>query len=195
MRNVWSWLGLNLGKRAGTVSLIGLLLTVGLGVGLTRLTFATSNASYLNANDKAQIENHQYEQLFGGDPVVVMFTMKPGTTIDNLFTPGNIAQLTAVQRKLSADPSVFNVVTPLDALKLSDALITSPNGNPTDSPAAQLLLSAYERDPSPAGKRARLAEIDAQLAAESAIPPAQRVISNPTWMHFVIHDSNGTVRQ
>ncbi|HEX3564412.1 MAG TPA: hypothetical protein VHU17_03495, partial [Acidimicrobiales bacterium] len=82
MANMWSWLGLNLGKRAGTVSLIGLVLTVGLGLGITQLKFTTTNASYLNGTDRAQIENQNYENSFGGDPVVVMFTMRPGTTTD-----------------------------------------------------------------------------------------------------------------
>jgi len=91
MRNVWSWLGLNLGKRAGTVSVIGLVITIGLGLGITQLKFSTSNASYLNANDTAQIDNVHYESLFGGDPIVTMFTMRPGTTIDNLFTPGRLS--------------------------------------------------------------------------------------------------------
>ena len=65
MANLWSWLGLNLGKRAGTVSLIGLVLTVGLGLGITQLKFTTSNASYLNGTDRAQIENQNYEKSFG----------------------------------------------------------------------------------------------------------------------------------
>src|SRR5665213_1342980 len=99
MRNVWSWLGLNLGKRAGTVSVIGLVITIGLGLGLTQLKFSTSNASYLNANDTAQIDNGHYESLFGGDPIVTMFTMGPGTSIDNLFTPNNVAQFNAIQSK------------------------------------------------------------------------------------------------
>src|ERR1700730_10102798 len=102
---MWSWLGLNLGKRAGTVSLIGLVLTVGLGLGIPQLKFTTTNASYLNGNDKAQIENQNYANSFGGDPVVVMFTMKPGTTTDNLFTPSNQAQLTSMSKKLVAEKS------------------------------------------------------------------------------------------
>ena len=60
MRKAWSWLGLNLGKRAGSVSVIGLALTLLLGLGITQLQFVTTNNSYLNGNDKAQIENQHY---------------------------------------------------------------------------------------------------------------------------------------
>lgn len=195
MANMWSWLGLNLGKRAGTVSLIGLVLTVGLGLGITQLKFTTSNASYLNGTDKAQIENQNYENSFGGDPVVVMFTMKPGTTTDNLFTPANVGQFTSIEHKLVADKSVFSVVTPLNAVQLAADLSTSTDGNPQDSLAGKLLLSAYTRDPSVKGKALRLKDIQAQLSAESAIPVEQRTLANPKWVHFLTHATNGTMRQ
>ena len=194
MRNFWSWLGLNLGRRAGTVSVIGLAITLALGLGLTQLKFVTSNASYLNNNDRAQIENQAYEKLFGGDPMVTMFTMRPGTTIDNLFTPANVAQFEKVQRELKADPSVFSAITPLDAVQLSADLSSSADGNPTDSMAGKLLLSAYQRDPSPAGKVIRQKNILALASGEEAIPVDQRVLSNPTWVHFLTHNTDGSMR-
>ena len=89
MRRTWEWLGLNLGKRAGTVAICGLLITLGLGFGITTLRFTTSNSDYLNTNDPAWINNVNYENVFGGDPMAVLFTMKPGTTVDNLLTKNN----------------------------------------------------------------------------------------------------------
>ena len=35
MHKYWSWLGLNLGKHAGIVSIVGLMITVVLGFGIT----------------------------------------------------------------------------------------------------------------------------------------------------------------
>ncbi|MGO9029541.1 MAG: efflux RND transporter permease subunit [Acidimicrobiales bacterium] len=194
MRNAWSWLGLNLGKRAGTVSVIGLVITVALGLGITQLKFVTSNASYLNPTDKAQIENQNYEKHFGGDPIVTMFTMKPGTTIDNLFTNANVAEFEKVQRQLKTDPSVFSAITPLDAVQLEATLSYSADGNPTDSMAGKLLVSAYERDPSASGKALRQKNIVALAAGESAIPTGQRVLSNPKWVHFLAHNVDGSMR-
>ncbi|HWD52037.1 MAG TPA: MMPL family transporter [Acidimicrobiales bacterium] len=194
MRNVWSWLGLNLGKRAGTVSVIGLVVTIGLGLGITQLKFSTSNASYLNANDTAQIDNVHYESLFGGDPIVTMFTMRPGTSIDNLFTPDNVTQFNLIQSKLKSDPSVFSAITPLDDLDLSNALAASPDGNPTDSPAGKLLLSAFARDPSAASQAIRQKNIVALAAGEAAIPAKQQVITNPAWVHYLTHNPDGTLR-
>ncbi len=41
MRRFWATLAVQLGKRAGLVSIVGLLVTVGLGLGITQLKFAT----------------------------------------------------------------------------------------------------------------------------------------------------------
>ncbi len=191
----WSWLGLNLGKRAGTVSLVGLLLTVVLGLGMTQLKFVTSNASYLNGNDIAQIENHHYEALFGGDPMVTMFTMRAGSTIDDLFTPANVSEFQTVQRELKADPSVFTAITPLDAIELANSMSASPNGNPADSLAGQLLTSALARDHNPKSAALRQQNLVGLVGEESAIPPTGRVLANPAWVHFLSHNLNGTVRQ
>ncbi len=194
MRNFWSWLGLTLGRRAGTVAVVGLAVTILLGLGLTQLQFVTSNASYLNPTDRAQVENQNYEALFGGDPMVTMFTMAPGTTIDTLFTPANVAQFERVQAQLKADPSVFSAITPLDAVRLSDRLAASPDGNPATSVAGTLLLSAYDRDPSAASKALRLKNLTGLLAAEAAIPVDRRVLSNPAWVQFLTHNLDGTMR-
>jgi hydrophobe/amphiphile efflux-3 (HAE3) family protein len=194
VRRAWSWLGLNLGRHAGLVSVIGLAITLLLGLGLAQLKFVTSNASYLNANDQAQVENQHYESLFGGDPMVTMFTMAPGTTIDNLFTNSNVAEFESVQRQLKADPSVFSAITPLDAVNLSGTLSYSADGNPTDSMAGKLLVSAFERDPSPAGKAIRQKDIVTLATAEAAIPASQRVLSNPAWVHFLTHNTDGSMR-
>jgi len=48
MQKFWAWLGLNLGRRAGVVSIVGLVITVALGFGIPKLEFATGQDSYLN---------------------------------------------------------------------------------------------------------------------------------------------------
>ncbi len=195
-RNAWSWLGLNLGRRAGTVGLIGLVLTVALGLGITTLKFRTSNASYLNGNDLAQIENHQYEKLFGGDLIITMFTMKKGTTVDDLFTPHNVFAFLEVQAKLKKDPSVFTVMTPLDSLVLANRIVAEPTGSvdPTKTFAYDLLSSAASRDPSPKSQAIRDNYIAASLAQLIKVPPAQRSITNPKWVNVLVHNPNGTMR-
>ena len=55
MRRSWEWLGLNLGKHAGIVACLGIVLTVVLGAGLGDVRFSTSNSDYLDHNDPAAI--------------------------------------------------------------------------------------------------------------------------------------------
>ena len=157
LRHWWEWLGLNLGKRAGTVAMVGLLVTLVFGVGVTKLRFSTSNSDYLNTNDPAWIDNVNYSKVFGGDPMAVLFTTKPGMTVDNLFTPANQREFKIVAAKLAKDPWVFNAVTPLDAMQFGSLLLKSPTGSPLNSPAGQLLSNAVKRDPSAASRKIRSA--------------------------------------
>ena len=195
MRRTWEWLGLNLGKRAGVVAICGLLLSVGLGFGITTLRFTTSNSDYLNTNDPAWINNVNYEKVFGGDPMAVLFTMKPGTTVDNLLTKHNQAEFRTISARLAKDPWVFSAVTPLDALQFAQTLLSSPDGSPLGSPAAALLLKAIAMDHDPADKMIRAHYLTQQGIGLAKTPPADQVLSNPKWMQFVIHEQNGSVRQ
>ncbi|HEY3142066.1 MAG TPA: hypothetical protein VGJ86_13100, partial [Acidimicrobiales bacterium] len=86
MTRIWSWLGLNLGKRAGLVSVVGLLITLTLGVGITRLDFATGQDSYLNKGDQVYKDNVEYQGLFGGQAMLTLYTMDEGKTVVDLFT-------------------------------------------------------------------------------------------------------------
>jgi len=195
MRRTWEWLGLNLGKRAGTVAMVGLLVTLVLGLGVTKLRFTTSNSDYLNNNDPAWINNVNYEKVFGGDPMAVLFTMKPGTTVDNLLTKHNQAEFRTIAARLGKDPWVFSAVTPMDALQFAQKLLSSPTGSPLDSPAFHLLQSAISRDPSPTDKAKRAHYLTQEGIALAKTPPADQILSNPKWMDFVIHEQDGTVRQ
>ncbi len=195
MRRTWEWLGLNLGRRAGTVAMVGLLITLALGFGITTLRFTTSNSDYLNKNDPAWINNVNYEKVFGGDPMAVLFTMKPGTTVDNLLTPKNQRLFRTIASKLAKDPWVFSAVTPLDALQLGQTLLSSPDGSPLGSPAAALLLKAIAMDPDKADKMIRAHYLTQQGIELVKTPPAGQILSNPQWMQFVIHEQDGSVRQ
>jgi hydrophobe/amphiphile efflux-3 (HAE3) family protein len=195
MRRTWEWLGLNLGRRAGTVAICGLLVTIALGFGITTLRFTTSNSDYLNTNDPAWINNVNYEKVFGGDPMAVLFTMKPGKTVDNLLTKPNQKAFTEISAKLAKDPWVFSAVTPMDALQFAQKLLSSPTGSPLDSPAYHLLQAAITSDTDPADKQIRAHYLTEEGVALAKTPPADQVLQNSKWMNFVIHEPDGSVRQ
>ena len=60
MQRFWSWLAVYLGKHAGVVAIVGLLVTLVLGFGTTKLSFATGQDSYLNAEDQVYKDNVAY---------------------------------------------------------------------------------------------------------------------------------------
>ena len=172
----------------GVVACIGLALTLLLGIGLTMVRFSTSDSDYLNGNDPAAIGNREYTSLFGGDPIVVLFTMKPGTTVDNLLTPANQATMQRVDQRLTSIPAVYDVISPLTALQLPSVLLGGSNLS------AQMFISAYQRDPSAHSRAIRQAYAVAEARELSAFTPAEEVMSNPNWVHFVLHEPDGALR-
>src|SRR6266545_5408899 len=110
MQRMWSWLGLNLGKHAGVVSVVGLLVTLILGFGATRLDFATGQDSYLNKDEVVYKDNVKYQGLFGGEAMMTLYTMDDGKQVKDLFTPENLSRLRAQEKRLRATTGVLDVV-------------------------------------------------------------------------------------
>ena len=197
MQKFWAWLGLNLGKRAGVVSIVGLVVTVVLGAGITRLEFATGQDSYLNKGEQVYEDSVAYQDLFGGQAMVTLVTLGEGQTLTDLFTPEAVDTWERVEAELKekGGDSIFAVVTPLTALQFTNALVLPESGNVVDGVAAQILLGATERDPTEEGKAARTASSGVTLARVSAIPPEDRVIGNEAWNDFLLHDNEGNIRK
>ena len=89
VQRFWSTLAVQVGKRAGLVSIIGLLVTLTLGAGITKLEFATGQDSYLNKSDEVYKDNVAYQDLFGGQAMLTLITMDEGETVEKLFEPEN----------------------------------------------------------------------------------------------------------
>jgi hydrophobe/amphiphile efflux-3 (HAE3) family protein len=196
VHRVWSWLGLNLGRRAGTVAAVAVVLTAVLGFGITKLDFATGQDSYLNKTDTVYKDSVDYEQLFGGQAMLTLVTMDDGSSVVDLFTGDGLAKWQRVEDQLRAGGKlVFGVVSPRTALEFTDKLVASPSGNPTDSIAGKILLGATSRDPAPAGKEARTASAVATLNRLAAIPADQRVLTNRAYVDFLLHDNDGSIRK
>ncbi|MGH9920841.1 MAG: efflux RND transporter permease subunit, partial [Nitrososphaerales archaeon] len=190
----WEWLGLNLGRRAGVVGAIGLLVTLVLGFGITTLTFTTSNADYLNKTDQAYIDSVHYASDFGGDPMAMLFTMNRGQTIDNLFTPANQQLMKTLGQKLGRDPWVYSQISPLDALSLTKSLLSSPNGNPLDSPVATDLGQTLAAPQSAKSLNLRSSYIGTEFHDLGEFTTSEQGLSNPKWANFLAHEPTGQIR-
>lgn len=200
MEKLWAWLAVNLGKRAGLVAIGIVVVTVALGAGASRLEFATGQDSYLNNDEDVYIDNVAYQDLFGGQAMLTLFTMDEGTTVVDLFTAGNLQHLEDIEAALDGAEGVLSVVTPQTALEFTQNLVTTtPDGEPTDNAAASVagvaLLGATERDPDEAAKQIRSDDSLATLTRLGEVPPDERNLDNPAWAEFLLYDNRGEIRK
>jgi len=195
VQRFWRYIAVELGKRAGLVAVIGLLVTLILGFGITRLEFSTGQDSYLNKSDTVYKDNVAYQKLFGGQAMLTLVTMDKGHTVNELFTPENQAKWRAVEDELHTSKGIVNVISPRTVLEFSDRLVQSPTGDPTQSVAGRALVSATARDPSPEGQAARSADAATTLQRLNAVPQEQRTLDNPAWVDFLVHDNQGGIRK
>jgi hydrophobe/amphiphile efflux-3 (HAE3) family protein len=191
----WRFIAVELGKHAGLVSVIGLLVTLILGFGITRLEFSTGQDSYLNKSDTVYKDNVAYQRLFGGQAMLTLVTMDKGHTVNELFTPENQAKWRAVEGELANGKGIVGVISPRTIMEFSDSLVQSPSGDPTQSVAGRALLDATARDPSPEGQAARSADAGTTVQRLNAVPQAQRTLDNPAWVDFLLHNNQGEIRK
>ena len=128
MDRFWRFIAVELGKHAGLVSVIGLLVTLILGFGITRLDFATGQDSYLNKSDTVYKDNVKYQRLFGGQAMLTLVTMDKGHTVNELFTPANQAKWRALEEQIGKGKGVVGVISPRTIMEFSDSLVQSPSG-------------------------------------------------------------------
>ncbi len=209
MRTFWSLLAVRLAQRAGLVSVVGLLITLVLGVGLTRLEFSTGQETYLNEDDRVRIDNEAYQDLFGGQILIVLLTMDEGATVADLASPENRRVFQEVEEELLAQPEIETVVSPLDGLEYTERLLSRTPEEPTDaeafarqeSIAATLLDEALQEavaagdDASIAAREGDLAETTERVAPFVLDPDADRSFANPEWVDLLLHDNRGEIRK
>ena len=204
MKRFWSWLAVWCGKHAGLVAVIGLLITLTMGVGATRLRFATSQSSYLNKTDTVYKDDVRYEKLFGGQAMVVMISMDPGHTIDEFFTPANTKKLDALEGELRAGATqhgLQNTIGPIDVLDFSNSLVSegyvngklTPTADITKSIAGTALLRGLQVDPTAAGRAARAKDSGTTLTRVAAVKGAHN-LTNPEWVKFLLYNNDKKIR-
>ena len=197
MPRFWARLAVEAGKRVGVVSLVGLLVTLVLGFGVTRLQFATGQDSYLDKSSATYQDNVAYQGLFGGQAMLTVITMDRGHTVDELMSPADRAQLAEMHDTLAATGRYKSIVTPETALRFSDQLLQggTPGGDPTTSIAGKATLRAVAAEaPGTPEAAARQADATATLARITAVPPARRTLDDPAWVKVLLYDNQGHVR-
>ncbi len=213
MRTFWSNLAVQLGKRAGLVSVIGLLITGLLGFGITKLQFSTGQDSYLNKGDQVAKDNVAYQNLFGGQIMIVLFTMDKGAAggdavpVTGLATPENQQAIKQAKAEIEKNPHVEAVLTPLDTLEFSANLLSRTPDDPTDAKAFDPLKSIANtaltdaqnaEKPGSAGAKARqedFAKTATRLTPFLTSTADQRSLENPDWVDVLLLDNDGNIRK
>ena len=197
MRRVWSWMAINFGKHAGIVGAIGLAITLILGLGITKLDFATGQDSYLNKDEQVYKDSVKYQSLFGGEAMLTLFTMDEGKTVSDWFTPANIEHMRQVEDDLRQTEGIVSVISPVTALEFTQAMVTGPPDAPDDvtqSVAGQALLAAQAADPDPAAQARRLEDASTTLSRINAVQ-GPRTLDNPEWVDFLLFDNQNQIRK
>ena len=182
MEQFWRRTGVALGKHWKIVAVVVVLITVVLGFGARQIEFATGQDSYLNSDSQIAIDNVAFQDDFGGETVILLFSAEEGYDISDLYEGDNLAELERINAELSEVDEVYAVVTPLTALEFSRNLIVDGGGSAA-------LISAASRDE--AGAEVRQEDISIALARLGTA--GDQVIGNPAFNELLIFGDDGFV--
>jgi len=198
MEKIWRWLALNLGKQAGAVSAIGLIVTAVLGFGLTKLEFATDQDSYLNTDDQVYIDNVDYQGTFGGQAMLTVVELDDGLSLSEFLTPEVQAEFDRAAETLVAEEGIKGVISPVTALTFSQNLLTmnmegQPAATPFEAIATLTTQDAINNEAEGTPERAAR-EADLAVTAERLLAAGEQDLSNQAWREFIIFGNDGEIR-
>ena len=176
----------HVGVVLGVVVAISALLAI---TGIPSLEFATGQDSYLNDDEQTAIDNVEYQDLFGGQAMLTLFTMDEGTTVVDLFTPENIEQIEEMSTNIRETENVAAVISPLTAVEWTANLVEGG----TSSVAAGILLEAVQREEDPEAAAAR--SEDTLLTADRLNAAGEPSLENPDYVEFLLVDNMGNIRK
>ncbi len=99
MESFWRWLGVALGKHWKVVAAVVTLITVVFAVGARNIEFATGQDSYLNPDSQIAIDNVAFQDDFGGETVILLFSSTDGSDVSELYEGENLAEARTDHRR------------------------------------------------------------------------------------------------
>ena len=186
MERMWRSLGLNLGKYWYAVLGVVIVITVVLAtLGASQIEFATGQDSYLNSDSQEAIDNVEFQDQFGGETVILLFTAEDDAIIPDLFSPANLEELARIEDELRGIPEVSAVITPLTSATFSSRIIDEGIGTSG-------LRHALEDDTDPDSQALRNDDLSTTLFRLGAAGEAD--LASRSWMEFLLYDNTGFTR-
>jgi hydrophobe/amphiphile efflux-3 (HAE3) family protein len=182
-----------------------------LAVGIPRLQFKTGQDSLLSSTDKLSLDNTRFQSHFGGDPLLVLFTMTGGQDVTALFTPENRATMQRLQDDLNASGDYQSVLSPLLIVQFAtdqvrQQMLARPQKLAADeqaaADAARQASAARGETPAQQDAAAQAATqkvADAFNAANGAdakrfVDAGEQSLNNPDYVRFILYDADGKPR-
>ena len=187
MRKTWQGIARQLATRSRLVGIVLLAVTLGLGAGLTRLRFETSQASLIDPASEVYRTSLAYQERFGGEPMLVLYT----GDVEQLLSGTNATELRAVEDELRATGRFAAVLGPMTALDFAAAQLDVAPGLLAGASAR-----SQEAAPDAEAKAAVAATYAAVLEEEATRLGAAgaRDLANPAFVEFLLTDARGRVR-
>jgi hydrophobe/amphiphile efflux-3 (HAE3) family protein len=182
MAAFWRNAGRILSRRTAATVTAVILVTIGLGVGLQRLDFSTGQNSYIDPASQVAKDNERYQKLFGGENMVVLFTVDEGKSVVDLFTPANIAQFADIEKQLLTSDAVQSVVSPLTLLQWTQDLITQ-------GVASGIIARTIQREPNPDAAATR--QQDTVITTLRLGAAGKQSMDNLAWVKFLVFGNDG----
>ena len=76
------------------------LITVVLGVAGRNIEFATGQDSYLNPDSQIALDNVEFQEDFGGETIILLFSAEEGSDVSDLFVGENLDKLQAMTAEI-----------------------------------------------------------------------------------------------
>jgi hypothetical protein len=161
--------------------------TLVLAGGLTRLEFETSQASMIPPDSEVSVVNHLFQQRFGGEAMIVLYT----APVEDVVTPDNLAEIRALEEELRATGSYTAVLGPVTTLEFAMAQLDIAPGMLAGASARR-----QEAAPDEAARTAIAQQYDELLGGEATRLAAagERSLDNPAFVDFLLREPDGTIR-
>ena len=170
MGSWWRSMGGWLSRRTLVVLVAVVAITGVFAIGLNKLDFATGQDSYIDPASQVAKDNREYQSLFGGENMVVLFTVPEGKTVADLFSQANIQQMNEVEASLNENDAIASVVSPVALLQWSHDMIIK-------GVALDIIARTTERDTDEASRSLR--ETDAAITLQRAAAAGDQSLDNP----------------